>query len=68
MSMVEYEFRGDEAEGDVMIEVFCNPNAYANAFQAKALITVRSQGLKMTSEGLLSGIKADVEEFMQQHG
>jgi hypothetical protein len=35
MAMVEYDYKGDEADGDVMIEVFCNPNAYENAFQAK---------------------------------
>ena len=35
MRMVEYEYRGNEAEGDVMVEIACNPNAYANALHAK---------------------------------
>lgn len=49
------------------LEVFCNPNAYATAFDAKVLITVRSsQGLKVTTEGRLSNLKGDVDTFLEQ--
>eukprot|EP00850_Spirogloea_muscicola_P015933 SM000126S26309 [mRNA] locus=s126:99833:100701:+ [translate_table: standard] len=54
-----------EAEGDsVVLEAFCNPNAYSNAFQAKVLITVEDKLLKLTSEGQLSAIKADVDQYL----
>lgn len=47
------------------LEVFCNPNGYATAFDAKALITLRTaDGLRLTTEGKLTGIKANVEEFL----
>eukprot|EP00850_Spirogloea_muscicola_P002220 SM000008S22309 [mRNA] locus=s8:945909:947579:- [translate_table: standard] len=57
-----------EAEGDsVVLEAFCNPNAYSNAFQAKVLITVEDKLLKLTSEGQLSAIKADVDQYLDSH-
>ena len=48
------------------LEVFCNPNAYATAFDAKVLITLRGQGLKVTTEGRLSNLKGDVDTFLGQ--
>lgn len=57
---------GDPAARDIeYLEVFCNPNAHATAFDARALITLRTaDGLRVTTEGKLTGVKADVEEFL----
>ncbi len=45
--------------------MFCNPNGYSTAFDAKALITLRTaDGLRVTTEGKLTGIKANVEEYL----
>lgn len=57
----------NNVEGVEFLEVVCNPNAYATAFDAKVLITVRSaQGLKVTTEGRLSNLKGDVDTFLDQ--
>lgn len=48
----------------VFIEVFCNPNAYSNAFQAKALVTIKSESMRLSSEGPLSNVKSSVEEYL----
>ncbi|CAI5492552.1 unnamed protein product [Closterium sp. Naga37s-1] len=64
---MEYRHAGDVSNGDVFIEIFCNPNAYANAFQAKALITVKDDRMKFTSEGALSAIKANVDEYLMRN-
>ncbi|CAI5527037.1 unnamed protein product [Closterium sp. Naga37s-1] len=64
---MEFRHAGDVSNGDVFIEVFCNPNAYANAFQAKALITVKDDRMKFTSEGALSAIKANVDEYLMRN-
>ncbi|KAL4441296.1 hypothetical protein ABPG77_011533 [Micractinium sp. CCAP 211/92] len=63
---LEYVFMGDPAAREIEhLEVFCNPNAHATAFDARALITLRTaDGLRITTEGKLTGIKADVEEFL----
>lgn len=55
------------AEGVEYLEVVCNPNAYATAFDAKVLITIRSsEGLKVTTEGRLSNLKGDVDTFLDK--
>ncbi|GJP34025.1 hypothetical protein CLOM_g18506 [Closterium sp. NIES-68] len=64
---MEYRHSGDVSNGDVFIEVFCNPNAYANAFQAKALITVKDDRIRFTSEGALSALKANIDEYLMRH-
>lgn len=64
---MEFRHSGKPEEGDVFFELFCNPNAWSNAFQAKVLITVKDDKIKFTSEGPLSAIKADVDQFLQSN-
>eukprot|EP00898_Chlorokybus_atmophyticus_P003831 jgi/Chlat1/4449/Chrsp29S04400 len=61
---MEYSFKGDLSNGHVFLDIVCNPNAYANAFAAKVLITVRDDRIKITSEGALSALQADVQQFL----
>lgn len=64
---MEVKFSGGQAgEGIEMLEVFCNPNAHATAFDAKLLVTIKAQGgLKVLCEGRLSSVKADLDAYMQ---
>ncbi|GLC48327.1 hypothetical protein PLESTB_000084000 [Pleodorina starrii] len=55
-----------QADQDVGMEVFCNPNAHTTAFDAKLLITLWSRGgLKITTEARLSSVTSDVDNFLQ---
>mmetsp|Transcript_3019 Transcript_3019/g.7367 ORF Transcript_3019/g.7367 Transcript_3019/m.7367 type:complete len:209 (-) Transcript_3019:422-1048(-) len=54
-------------EGGISLDLYCNPNAHPTAFQAKALLTVRSGTLKVASEVQLSGLKADLEEYARKY-
>lgn len=65
LEAMEYKYsEASDGEDKMQLEVYCNPNAYPDAFQAKALITVRSNSLKITTEGRLSAIKSDLDSFM----
>jgi hypothetical protein len=60
--MMEFACTQPEADaaagsGDVAVEIVCNPNAYASAFAAKAMVTLRARGVKMTAEGALSALR-----------
>ncbi|XP_024517415.1 uncharacterized protein LOC112341480 [Selaginella moellendorffii] len=60
---------GDGGDGEeVGFELFCNPNAYANAFQAKVLVSVSDGKLSLSAEADLSTIKADVDGFLDSLG
>ncbi|GMH35184.1 hypothetical protein BSKO_03052 [Bryopsis sp. KO-2023] len=65
---MEYRFVDEESKGAVSrIEMFCNPNMHSTAFDAKLLITVKTEGgVIIVSEGSLGSIKSDVEVFMEQ--
>jgi hypothetical protein len=67
--MMEVRFTGGDAgPGLELLELFCNPNAHATAFDAKLLVTVKAAGgLKVESEGRLSAIKADLDAYMASH-
>ena len=49
---------------DGHFQVYCNPNAYASAYHAKALITVQSNSVQVMTEGKLSAIKSDLDSFV----
>jgi hypothetical protein len=49
------------------LELFCNPNAYSTAFDARVLVTLKAAGgVAVTTEGRLSALKADVENFLDR--
>ncbi len=60
---------GDGQDGSeiALLELFCNPNAYSTAFDARVLISLKTQGgLAVTTEGRLSAVKSDVDTFLEQ--
>lgn len=49
------------------LELFCNPNAYSSAFDAKVLISLKTEGgVAVTTEGRLSAVKGDIDSFLGQ--
>jgi hypothetical protein len=60
---IEYQYTGD-----VFLEIFCNPNIWANVFVAKVSITLRDDRIRLSSETELTRIVEDVERFMEQFG
>ena len=58
-------FQHRSEENAVQLEVFCNPNAFSSAFNAKALVTLSSSlGVQVVTECSLSSIQSDVEAFL----
>ncbi|KAG0578376.1 hypothetical protein M758_4G016300 [Ceratodon purpureus] len=53
-----------QTEDGVFFEVFCNPNAHATAFQAKYLVTINDEKLRIASEGQLSALKSDLDQYI----
>ncbi|WP_396135738.1 hypothetical protein [Chamaesiphon sp. VAR_69_metabat_338] len=60
---IEYQYTGD-----VFLEIFCNPNIWANVFVAKVSITLRDDRIRLSSETELTRIIEDVERFVEQFG
>jgi hypothetical protein len=58
---IEYQYTGD-----IFLEVFCNPNIWANPFVAKVLITLRDDRIRFSSEAELTRIIEDVDRFLEQ--
>jgi hypothetical protein len=58
---IEYQYTGD-----VFLEIFCNPNIWANVFIAKVSITLRDDRIRLSSEAELTRIIEDVDRFMEQ--
>ncbi len=52
--------------GDVFLEVFCNPNIWASPFAAKALITLRDDRIRVTTEAELNRLYEDVLFYLEQ--
>jgi hypothetical protein len=58
---IEYQYTGD-----VFLEIFCNPNIWANPFVAKVLITLRDDRIRVSCEAELTRIIEDVDRFLEQ--
>jgi hypothetical protein len=58
---IEYQYTGD-----VFLEVFCNPNIWANIFVAKVSISLRDDKIRVSSEAELTRIVEDVDRFIEQ--
>jgi len=52
--------------GEVFLEVFCNPNIWASPFAAKALITLRDDRIRVTTEAELNRLYEDVQVYLDQ--
>lgn len=52
--------------GDVFLEIFCNPNIWATPFAAKALVTLKSDRIQLSTEADLSRIVEDVNQYLEQ--
>lgn len=52
--------------GEVFLEVFCNPNIWPSPFAAKALITLRDDRIRVTTEAELSQLFEDVSTYLQE--
>jgi hypothetical protein len=58
---IEYQYTGD-----IFLEIFCNPNIWANPFAAKVLITLRDERIRFSSEVELTRMIEDVDRFVEQ--
>jgi hypothetical protein len=58
---IEYQYTGD-----VFLEIFCNPNIWANPFVAKVLITLRDDRIRLSCEAELTRIIEDVDRFLEE--
>ncbi len=54
--------------GEVLIEVFCNPNIYPSPFAAKVLLTVRDERIRITTEAELTQLVEDLDRYLEQAG
>mmetsp|Transcript_120217 Transcript_120217/g.256558 ORF Transcript_120217/g.256558 Transcript_120217/m.256558 type:complete len:615 (+) Transcript_120217:77-1921(+) len=58
-------FDYDWAQDGLLLEVFCNPNAFATIFDVKMFLTVRcGEQIKVNAEVPLSALQSDLEAFM----
>lgn len=53
-------------QGDVALEVFCNPNIYPSPFSAKVLITIKDRSTRLTTEAELTQLLEDLDRYLDQ--
>ncbi len=58
---MEYQYMGD-----IFLEIFCNPNIWSSPFAAKALVTLRDDRIRLTTEAELSRLVEDVNQYLEQ--
>lgn len=60
-----FEYGYSTEQGDLRLEVFCNPNAYATIFDVRMFLTVKcGNQIKVSSEVPLSSLQSDVQAFL----
>lgn len=60
---MEYQYTGN-----VFLEIFCNPNIWPSPFAAKALVTLRDEQIRLTTEAELNRIIEDLNQYLEQVG
>jgi hypothetical protein len=50
--------------GEILLEIFCNPNLYASPFAAKVLLTLRDERIRLVTEMELTQLLADLEAYL----
>ncbi|OLP17500.1 hypothetical protein BST81_14265 [Leptolyngbya sp. 'hensonii'] len=53
-------------QGDVFLELFCNPNIWPTPFAAKVLVTLRDDRIRLTTETELTRIREDLNHYLEQ--
>lgn len=56
------EFR---QRGEVFVEVFCNPNIWPSAHAARLLITLKANGVKLSTETDFTRLLEDLAQFLE---
>ncbi|MDY7016427.1 MAG: hypothetical protein SVX43_23080 [Cyanobacteriota bacterium] len=52
--------------GEVLLEIFCNPNIYPSPFAAKVLVTLRDERIRLTAEAELTRLVEDLNEYLDR--
>ncbi|MEA5619853.1 hypothetical protein VB711_18675 [Cronbergia sp. UHCC 0137] len=54
--------------GEVLLELFCNPNIWPTPFAAKVLLTIRTVNIRLTTEAELTRVIEDINQYLEQVG
>jgi len=52
--------------GEVLLEIFCNPNIWPSPFAAKVLITVRDASIRLTTEAEFTRVIEDLNQYLER--
>ncbi len=52
--------------GEVFLEIFCNPNIWPTPFAAKVLITLRDSNIRLSTEAELTRVMEDINQYLDQ--